>query len=107
MPPPAGPHPPNTIVKGSTTVLIGGQPAARIGDSTGCGATIVGGFAHCPDRLRWPRSRLARSRMPKAFLGPRLGVSGAIADGAIATAEYEEDIRQAIRIILDTDPASA
>ena len=43
FPPPAGPHPPNTIVKGSVSVLIEGKPAARQGDLTGCGAAIVSG----------------------------------------------------------------
>lgn len=33
--------PPDTIVKGSATVLIGGKPAARMGDSTAHGGTIV------------------------------------------------------------------
>ena len=32
------------IVKGSTTVLIGGRPAARVGDMSGCGAPIVMGM---------------------------------------------------------------
>ncbi|GAB3027257.1 PAAR domain-containing protein [Spirosoma pulveris] len=36
--------PPDTIIKGSVTVLIGGAPAARIGDSTAHGGTIVAGF---------------------------------------------------------------
>ena len=42
----------------------------------------------------------------KAFLGRGLAFPVAVdpAGGAIAMAEYEEDIRQAIRIILDTDP---
>jgi uncharacterized Zn-binding protein involved in type VI secretion len=44
VPPPAGPHPPSPIVPpGSSTVLIGGFPAARMGDLTGCGAPIVMG----------------------------------------------------------------
>lgn len=43
FPPPAGPHPPNTIIKGSSTVTIGGRPAARVGDLTACGATIISG----------------------------------------------------------------
>ncbi|MES2938105.1 MAG: PAAR domain-containing protein [Pseudomonadota bacterium] len=43
MPPLAGPHPPNPIVKGSATVLVGGRPGARQGDLCGCGATIVAG----------------------------------------------------------------
>ncbi|MXQ78921.1 PaaR repeat-containing protein, partial [Rhodococcus rhodochrous] len=38
------PHPPSVIVgPGSATVLIGGMPAARIGDMSGCGAPIVSG----------------------------------------------------------------
>lgn len=37
--------PPDTIVKGSSTVMIGGQPAARMGDSCAHGGTIVLG---CP-----------------------------------------------------------
>ncbi len=36
--------PPATIVKGSTSVLIGNRPAARMGDQTAHGGTIVGGF---------------------------------------------------------------
>jgi len=33
--------PPDTIVAGSGTVMIGGKPAARMGDSTGHGGKIV------------------------------------------------------------------
>ncbi|MFN0275879.1 MAG: PAAR domain-containing protein [Chitinophagales bacterium] len=33
--------PVDTIVMGSTTVLIGGKPAARMGDSTAHGGSIV------------------------------------------------------------------
>lgn len=36
--------PPDAIVKGSTTVLIGGRPAARLGDQTTHGGTITVGF---------------------------------------------------------------
>lgn len=36
--------PPDPIVKGSMAVLIGGRPAARMGDVTAHGGTIVGGF---------------------------------------------------------------
>ncbi len=32
---------PDTIIKGSSTVLIGGKPAARMGDSTAHGGIIV------------------------------------------------------------------
>lgn len=37
--------PPDTIVKGSSTVMIGGKPAARMGDTTAHGGSIVIG---CP-----------------------------------------------------------
>jgi uncharacterized Zn-binding protein involved in type VI secretion len=37
--------PPDSIVMGSATVLVGGKPAARMGDSTAHGGTIVLG---CP-----------------------------------------------------------
>ncbi|WP_405205929.1 PAAR domain-containing protein [Aquimarina sp. LLG6339-5] len=37
--------PPDTIIMGSGTVLIGGMPAARMGDSTAHGGVIVLG---CP-----------------------------------------------------------
>ena len=33
--------PPDSIILGSTTVLIGGMPAARLGDSTAHGGSIV------------------------------------------------------------------
>lgn len=36
--------PPDSIATGSTTVLIGGMPAARMGDTTAHGGTIVTGF---------------------------------------------------------------
>jgi uncharacterized Zn-binding protein involved in type VI secretion len=41
-------HPPTPLVLGSGTVLIGGRPAARVGDLAGCGAPIVVG---CPTVL--------------------------------------------------------
>lgn len=37
--------PPDTIIQGSSTVLIGGKPAARMGDSTAHGGSILAG---CP-----------------------------------------------------------
>ncbi|TPW15560.1 MAG: PAAR repeat-containing protein [Halothiobacillaceae bacterium] len=33
--------PPDSIVKGSATVLIGGKPAARLGDTTAHGGSVV------------------------------------------------------------------
>jgi uncharacterized Zn-binding protein involved in type VI secretion len=35
--------PPDSIVMGSTKVMIGGKPAARVGDSTAHGGSIVAG----------------------------------------------------------------
>lgn len=37
--------PPDSIIMGSATVMIGGKPAARMGDSTAHGGKIVAG---CP-----------------------------------------------------------
>ncbi|MCV9930365.1 PAAR domain-containing protein [Flavobacterium sp. LS1R49] len=37
--------PPDIIAAGSITVLIGGKPAARMGDPTAHGGTIVAGLA--------------------------------------------------------------
>ena len=36
--------PPDTIAKGSATVMIGGKPAARMGDTTAHGGSIVAGL---------------------------------------------------------------
>lgn len=36
--------PPDVIVQGSSTVLIGGRPAARMGDSTAHGGSLVLGL---------------------------------------------------------------
>lgn len=36
--------PPDAIVRGSATVMIGGMPAARMGDVTAHGGTIMSGF---------------------------------------------------------------
>lgn len=36
--------PPDAIVKGSTTVMIGGKPAARLGDTTAHGGSIILGI---------------------------------------------------------------
>lgn len=33
--------PPDTIIMGSSTVMIGGKPAARVGDSTAHGGSII------------------------------------------------------------------
>ena len=36
--------PPDIIAKGSATVMIGGKPAARMGDTTAHGGSIVAGL---------------------------------------------------------------
>jgi uncharacterized Zn-binding protein involved in type VI secretion len=36
--------PPDSILLGSTTVLIGGMPAARMGDTTAHGGSIIIGY---------------------------------------------------------------
>ena len=36
--------PPDSIIRGSATVLIGGRPAARLGDTTAHGGSIVLGL---------------------------------------------------------------
>lgn len=36
--------PPDSVIKGSATVLISGMPAARLGDTTAHGGTITVGF---------------------------------------------------------------
>jgi uncharacterized Zn-binding protein involved in type VI secretion len=41
-------HPPGPFPIGCQTVLIGGRPALRVGDTAGCGAPIVAG---APDVL--------------------------------------------------------
>lgn len=52
----------------------------------------------------FPESGVLDGSVAKAFLGRGWAFPVAVADGRIASAEYEEDIRQAIRIILETDP---
>lgn len=46
LPPPDGPHSPSTITEGSATVLINGQPAARMDDTVGCEARIMSGASN-------------------------------------------------------------
>ena len=36
--------PPDTLIKGSATVMFGGKPAVRMGDTTAHGGTVVAGF---------------------------------------------------------------
>ncbi|MGI9493119.1 MAG: PAAR domain-containing protein [Geminicoccaceae bacterium] len=37
--------PPDAIVEGSATVMIGGRPAARMGDATAHGGSVIAGAA--------------------------------------------------------------
>jgi phage baseplate assembly protein W len=50
------------------------------------------------------RPAATRPADAKAFLGRGLAYPPALADGAVAMAEYEQDVRQAILIILETEP---
>jgi uncharacterized Zn-binding protein involved in type VI secretion len=43
FPPPAA-HPPTPVPLGSLTVFIGGRPALRMGDKSGCGAPVIFGL---------------------------------------------------------------
>ena len=43
LPPQAGPHPPSSMIGGSTSVFIGGSPAIRQHDSAECGAMVLTG----------------------------------------------------------------
>lgn len=43
MPPLAGPHPTAPFATASSTVMIGGRPALRMGDLSACGAVIISG----------------------------------------------------------------
>lgn len=36
-------HGPNPIVSGDNTLIVDGKPAARNGDKTACGATLIAG----------------------------------------------------------------
>lgn len=36
-------HGPNPIVSGDATLIVDGKPAARNGDKTACGATLIAG----------------------------------------------------------------
>ena len=61
--------PPDVIVKGSFTVLIGGMPAARIGDMTAHGGVIVMGQPNVIIGECRQRFGLFRRRSPGAGEG--------------------------------------
>lgn len=41
------PHVPNPIIKGSSTVMFEGKPAARVGDPFQCGHQVADGSPDC------------------------------------------------------------
>jgi hypothetical protein len=47
-------HGPNPIIGGDSTLLVDGKPAARHGDKTACGATLIAGQQASFDNLRVP-----------------------------------------------------
>ena len=91
------PHPPSPIVPpGCPTVLIGGRPAARLGDLAGCGAPIVAG---CPDRAD------RRLTMATDFVGAGWAFPlRTDATGGIALVRGDREIVESIRLILGTAP---
>ena len=102
MPPLAGPHPPTPIAKGSATVLIGGRPRGAHGRHERLRRADRDGHAA---RARSEADAMSPIGVSPAFLG-RAGRFPVVRRrrATIATAAYEEDIRQAILIILGTDP---
>lgn len=64
-------HSINAIANGSPNVFINGVPAARIGDSTGCGATILSGS-----------STVFINGVPAAIMGSATSHGGVIISGS-------------------------
>lgn len=75
--------PPDVIVKGSATVLVGSLPAARLGDSTAHGGVIVVGF---PTVLIGDSGGGGGAALGNSTVMPRMGVEGGNANQA-ATAK--------------------
>jgi uncharacterized Zn-binding protein involved in type VI secretion len=44
-------HGPNPIISGDSTLIVDGKPAARHGDKTACGATLIAGQQASIDNL--------------------------------------------------------
>ena len=93
--------PPDAIVKGSATVLIGGVPAARMGDATGAWRHHRARYAHRDDR------RLAAMAGRDAhFLGTGWSFPPAFSANRPRRGDGQrrEDIRESLWILLSTSP---
>ncbi|VTP99707.1 PAAR domain-containing protein [Sphingobacterium daejeonense] len=91
--------PPDSIAQGSMTVMIGGKPAARQGDITAHGGTIVNGNANCIDR------RLIKEIMEKSninFLGTGWAFPPEFnkTSNTVEMVSAVEDIDQSLNILL-------
>ena len=93
------PGPPDTIVDGSATVMIGGKPAARLGDSTAHGGTIMLGRLHCDDRLR---RRVWRSKTPSSAAAGASRPPSTRTSRASTMSAGIRDIEESLRIIFTT-----
>ena len=75
---PPTPHTGGTIISGAPTVLIGGKPAARVGDSVLCN-----GVPPHPDSIILGSSSVLICDMPAAYIGSNTSTGGIILDGCI------------------------
>ena len=87
--------PPDVIVKGSFTVLIGGMPAARIGDITAHGGVIVIGPCPTSSSAR-PAAVPATRRRARPGAGEGEGVARH-RGGFLGSAEQAETLIQAAK----------
>src|SRR3546814_8131755 len=96
----ACPGPPNAIVKGSATVLIGGLPAARLGDATAHGGAITNG---CATVLIGGR---IMDKLHQSCLGTGWGFPPEfdIQQGSVGMLSVADVIRRSVEIIISTGP---
>ena len=78
--PTAVPHPalPLTIIKGAATVLIGGQPAARLTDTTSP-CTLPGCVPNGPGMIALGSATVLIENMPAARVGDMTAHTGCVA----------------------------
>jgi uncharacterized Zn-binding protein involved in type VI secretion len=78
--PTAVPHPalPLTIIKGAATVLIGGQPAARLTDTT-TPCTLPGCVPNGPGMIALGSATVLIENMPAARVGDMTAHTGCVA----------------------------